>query len=314
MPTTVTVRGVDQFNGVNVNVAGDTVASPVSADEIAMTTSRSGWVVSATVNESVDPVSSTRVDASDCDTDTPGESSSEVVAVTVLPANRLNASSLKALSTEIVIVVSCGPSVAVSSTPVTVTVWGIDQFADVNDIDVGDTVASLVLSEDTVRMTLEVGWVSSATLNVPVDPASVTVTVVPDRVYPAVSSSNVVAVRVWSANESNASSPDASTDRIIVVTWVPSSMASSTLATVTSWGVDQFDDVNVNVAGDTVASLVSADETEITTGESGSESRTTVNESVDPVSSRSSAVTSCVNPTVSSSTVVTVTAWPARAS
>ena len=286
----------------------------MSADETATTTSESGWVVSARVNESVDPVSSTRVDAFDCDTDRPGESSSDVVAVTVWSANRSNTSSLKTSSTEIVIVVSCGPSVAVSSTPVMVTVREVDQFDDVNDIDVGNTVASAVLAEDAMRMTFEVGWVSSTTVNVPVEPASVTVTVVPDKVYPAVSSSNVVAVKVWSANESNASSLEASTERVIVVPWLPSSIESSTLATVTLWGVDQFDDVNVSVAGDTVTSPSSKDETEITTGESGSESRTTVNESVEPVSSTMSAVTSCVYPVSSSSVVVAVTAWSARAS
>jgi len=79
---------------VNVNVDADTVASPVSADNTATTTSESGWVVSATVNESVDPVSSTRVDASDCDTDRPGESSSVVVAVTVWSATPSKALSL----------------------------------------------------------------------------------------------------------------------------------------------------------------------------------------------------------------------------
>ena len=125
-----------------------------------------------------------------------------MVAVTVWSANRSNTLSLKTSSTEIVIVVSCGPSVAVSSTPVMVTVWEVDQFADVNDIDVGNTVASAVLAEDAMRMTLEVGWVSSTTVNVPVEPASVTVTVVPDKVYPAVSSSTVVTLTVWSANGS----------------------------------------------------------------------------------------------------------------
>ena len=307
-PVTVTVCAVSQLPFVNVNVAGDTVASPVSADETATTTSERGWVVNTTVNESADPVSSTTVEPSLCDTDTPGESSSEVVTVTVWSANKSNTSSLKSASTEIVIVVSCGPSVAVSSTPVTVTVWALSQFADVNEIDVGNTVASLVLREDTMRTTLEVGWVSSTTLNVPVDPASVTVTVVPDRVYPATSSSNVVAVRVWSANGSNALSLEASTESVIVVTWVPSSMSSSTLATVTVCALSQLPDVNVNVAGDTVTSPSSKDKTEMTTGKNGSESRTTVNESIDPVSSTISAVTSCEYPVSSSSLVVTVTA------
>ena len=79
---TVTVRGVSQLELVNVNVDGETVTSPVSADETEITTFKIGWVVNSTVNVSVAPVSSTAVDPSLWDTETPGESSSVVVTST----------------------------------------------------------------------------------------------------------------------------------------------------------------------------------------------------------------------------------------
>ena len=81
-PVAVTVWGVSQLALVNVNVAGDTATSPVSADETEMTTSETGWVVNSTVNESVVPDSSTEVEPPLCDTDTPGVSSSLVVTST----------------------------------------------------------------------------------------------------------------------------------------------------------------------------------------------------------------------------------------
>ena len=94
------------------------------------------------------------------------------------------------------------------------------------------------------------------------------------------SSSAVVAVTVESATESYALSLEPSTTlTVIVVSWSPSSTTSLTPVTVTYWDVDQFDDVNVNVAGDTVASPVSADVTVNTTSDVGGPSSTTVNSS-----------------------------------
>ena len=72
--------------------------------------------------------------------------------------------------------------------------------------------------------------------------------------------------------------------------------------------------VNVNVDGDTVASPVSADEMSNTTSAVGSESSTTVNESVEPASATVTAALDSVYPVVSSSTVVTVTVWSANGS
>ena len=82
-PVTITVRVVSQLPFVNVNVAGDTVASSVSADETATTTSERGWVVNTTSNVSMEPFSPTTVEPPVCEIEMPGESSSEVVTVTV---------------------------------------------------------------------------------------------------------------------------------------------------------------------------------------------------------------------------------------
>ena len=65
MPVAVTVWVVSQFELVNVNWAGDTVTSPVSADVMLMTTSDAGWASSTTVNESVSPASVTDADVFD---------------------------------------------------------------------------------------------------------------------------------------------------------------------------------------------------------------------------------------------------------
>ena len=101
-PVAVTVWAVSQFELVNVNWAGDTVASPVLADVTDMTTSEEGWVLSTTVKVSVLPDSVVDVEPSDSETETPGESSSEVVTVTVWSATESNASSEEASTTETV--------------------------------------------------------------------------------------------------------------------------------------------------------------------------------------------------------------------
>ena len=87
---------------VNVNWAGVTVTSPVSEETTEATTSEDGWVLSTTVNESPSPVSVVVVDPSDSVTETPGESSSEVVTVTAWSATESKASSEEASTTETV--------------------------------------------------------------------------------------------------------------------------------------------------------------------------------------------------------------------
>ena len=65
MPVTVTVWVVFQLELVNVNWAGDTVASPVSGLATSMTTLLPGWLSRTTVNVSVPPASVTDADVFD---------------------------------------------------------------------------------------------------------------------------------------------------------------------------------------------------------------------------------------------------------
>ena len=79
---------------------------------------------------------------------------------------------------------------------------------------------------------------------------------------------------------------------------------------VTVGAVSQFVEVKVRVAGETVTSPVSPDETEITTSDAGWASKTTVKVSVDPVSVTpvDPLDSATVNPAVSPSVVVADTA------
>ena len=114
---------------------------------------------------------------------------------------------------------------------------------------------------------------------VPVDPSDWTTE------SPNESSSALVTATVWSANGSKASAEDPSTtETVTVAVWLPSVRSSSTPATVIVCAVDQLPEVNVTVAGATVASPVSDDSTDRTTSEDGWASNTTVNESVPPAS------------------------------
>ena len=84
------------------------------------------------------------------------------------------------------------PSIMLSSTPVTVTVWGVSQSATVK-VRLAGTVASPVSSDVIVRTTSEVGSASRTTVNVSVLPASSTSVAasVSSIVHPATSSSRV---------------------------------------------------------------------------------------------------------------------------
>ena len=79
----VIVCGVSQLPLVNVNVAGDTVASPVSDEATDKTTSVRGPLVRTTVNVSVEPVSATVVEPPDSVTVNPAVSLSVVETDTV---------------------------------------------------------------------------------------------------------------------------------------------------------------------------------------------------------------------------------------
>ena len=157
-----------------------------------------------------------------------------------------------------VIAVDWVPSTAVSSTPVTVTVWAADQFAEVNVRFAGLTVNSPVSALATEITTFEVGALLRTTVNVSVLPMVVAVVtvvasvtsiepVVSTTVNPALSSSLTVTGTLKSGDGSKQASEEAST--IASVTfglWLASAVASSTPVTVTVWVVDQFAEVNVN--------------------------------------------------------------------
>ena len=121
-----------------------------------------------------------------------------------------------------------------SSTPVTVTVCGVSQLAEVK-VSGLFTLASPVSSEEIVRTTSEAGSASRTTVNVSVVPDSATAVEPPDSamVNPATSSSEVVTETVWSSTESKSSLELASSTAIVIVlVMVPSIMSSSTPVTV----------------------------------------------------------------------------------
>ena len=103
---------------------------------------------------------------------------------------------------------------------------------------------------------------------------------------------------------------------VIVEVMVPSMMVSFAPVTVTVCAEFQFPEVKVRVAGDTVASPVSPDVTEITTFEAGWAFSTTVKVSVVPVSATlvDPLDWAIVNPATSLSVVVTETVWSATPS
>ena len=80
------------------------------------------------------------------------------------------------------------PSMSASLTPVTVTVWGVSQFNDVNVRSVEGTVASPVSLDDTLMTTSDDGWALSTTVNVSVVSDSETTVEPPEAatVIPAV--------------------------------------------------------------------------------------------------------------------------------
>ena len=168
----------------------EVVASPVSLEVNAMTTSDVGWALRTTVNVSVPPASVTSVAPLSSTMVNPATSSSAVNTATVWSGIESKSLSLLASSIEIVIDEPCSPSMMSSSIPVTVTVCGVSQLAEVKviDEDTEDSPVSLLVS---VTRTFEVGWASRTTVNVSVPPASVT-SVAPSSstiVNPATSSS-----------------------------------------------------------------------------------------------------------------------------
>ena len=98
------------------------------------------------------------------------------------------------------------PSISVSSTPVTVTDWAVDQLSAVNVRVEADNVASPVSGLDTEKTTSDGGWTSRTAVNVVVEPASVTAAPARATAKPARSSSVVVTDMTTSAAPSKSSS------------------------------------------------------------------------------------------------------------
>ncbi len=99
------------------------------------------------------------------------------------------------LLTLVVMVKATSPSSTSSSTPVTVTVWAVSQFADVKTTSAGLTVPSDVSELVRVTVTVAVGWELRTTVKLAVPPASVVTK--PDvglTVTPALSLSLIVPV------------------------------------------------------------------------------------------------------------------------
>ena len=291
IPVSVTVCGVSQFELVNVSAAGETVTSPVSADDSENTTFPVGSESRTTVNVAVDPFSDT--DAVVPDRVNP-ETSSSVVLPSMFPSARESQASWDAASlTATMTSQSCLSSSRSSSTLETVTVWAVSQLEPVKVSVAVETVASVVSVDVTSNTTFPAGAVSRTTVNVPVLPPSAR----PMRLQPlpahpeviavvkagARSTSVVVTLTVWSASESKSSSDEPSlTDRVTVVVWSPSSRRSGMPVTVIVWAVSQLLDVNVSDEADTVASPVSLLDTSMTTSDDGSPVSTTVKVCVEP--------------------------------
>jgi hypothetical protein len=126
------------------------------------------------------------------------ESASTTVTTTSWSATLAYSAALDASTTEMVTVAVWSPSTMPSVIPVTTTSWAVSQLAAVNVSCAGDTVASPVSEDVDETTTSEVGWVLRTTVNVSVEPASVTVVSPPEAatVTPAESSSVVVTSRV----------------------------------------------------------------------------------------------------------------------
>ena len=86
----------------------------------------------------------------------------------------------------------CVPSDRLSLTPVTVTTWSAFQLSVVKLKVEGDTDASVVSLTDTGIVTVAEGWLVSFTVNVAVDPDSLTEPLAEDNKNPAVPSLSIL--------------------------------------------------------------------------------------------------------------------------
>ena len=195
------------------------------------------------------------------------------------------------------------------STPVTVTVCAVLQFAFVN-VSAPLTVATDEEPVVGVTVTFPEGRVLRTTVYVAVRPeplASVTVTAFSDTVTPGVSLSVVVTLTsVFERAVYFKSVPVGAPSSMLYVT-VPSASLSSWPVTVTVCAVLQFEVVNVREDGDAVPSVVSLLATVIATSAVGSLPSFTVKLAVPPASVACPVTELVTTDAVSSSVSVTLT-------
>ena len=307
-PVTVTVWAVDQLALVNVSCEALTVASVVSDDVTLTTTFVVGALLSTTVNVSVLPTtvavatveaSVTAIEPPVSTTVRPALSSSLTRTDTMVSAAESKQSSDDASTTAKVTAATLLPSPSESLTPVTVTVWVVNQLALVNVSCAVLTVASVASPLTTEMTTSVVGWAPRATVNVSVVAASVTPVDPFDSTTlgPQKSSSTTVTVTTVSGTESKASSLVASrTAKVTVVGAVSLPVVSLMAVKVTVWTVSQFALVNVRYSGLTVNCVGAELVTENVTLVAGWASRTTVKESAVPTSVGAATVFDTVTP------------------
>src|SRR3990172_11249328 len=230
-PVTTTHCGVSQSAGVNVRVAGETVASPSSSLVTVSTTSPAGSAVSTTLSESRPPPSATLVVPSVGVTVMPATSSSTTVTIASAGAAGAYSSLDWAGATATVTVTAWSPSTTASSWPVTSTVCGWSQLAGVNVRVAGLTVASSGSSLVTVSTTSPAPSPLSATLRESWLPPSVTL-VVPSLAV-AVSPATSLSVIVPTASESASVAFTGSVSASLKTSLTPSSKSSPLTVTVT---------------------------------------------------------------------------------
>ena len=152
---------------------GETVPSARFEELSEMVTLATGWLVSAMVNVAVPPASVVTRPLTGV-TVTPATSLSVVEIATSATAKLLYAGSVLA-AVPVTMEYAMVPSTTKSSTPVTVTVCAIFQFAAVNVSAAGKTVPSVASLDESGIVTSAVGWLVRTTVNVAVPPISVVV-------------------------------------------------------------------------------------------------------------------------------------------
>ena len=157
-------------------------------------------VPGSTIGSGATTMGSSTVGSSAVGSSTVGSSSSVVTITSSTSETESNSSAeVAASTTDKTSVDVTSPSSRVSSSPVTMSVWATSQLSAVNVATAGATVASDGSETAALTTTVPVGSIESANSIMPAVPASETVTTEVETVNPAVSSSVVVMLTVWSA-------------------------------------------------------------------------------------------------------------------